>query len=304
MSIMRARSGPTSSSAPTRRAARRCAPTLTARAAARATACCVMGALGFENAYALAMRRRPRRGARRRARSTISPAPRRGSRLGADLEFLTRPEWRSVAGALRPALRRASAPTARPSCTARSPTARPTSSPLSPPTAGSPRSISSPSPIRAARCRATTRCCWSRRAAPATGLIAALRPLIGAIPVERMRQANLMVDRDADKRTPAEAARWLDPADLNAARPFSRVTASAVRGRAYRGRRAISRAAPRISGAPPTPARDGESAAPHPRSRPGVRASAAPRTILDAGACAPLCARRISSTRGDRSSAG
>jgi hypothetical protein len=26
-----------------------------------------------------------------------------------------------------------------------------------------------------------------------------------------MRQANLMVDRDADKRTPAEAASWLDP---------------------------------------------------------------------------------------------
>ena len=41
----------------------------------------------------------------------------------------------------------------------------------------------------------------------------ALRPLIGAIPVDRMRRANLMVDRDADKRTPAQAARWLDPGD-------------------------------------------------------------------------------------------
>src|SRR4029079_2816461 len=40
--------------------------------------------------------------------------------------------------------------------------------------------------------------------------IAALTPLVGAIPVERMRQANLMVDRDVDKRTPEEAARWLD----------------------------------------------------------------------------------------------
>ena len=40
----------------------------------------------------------------------------------------------------------------------------------------------------------------------------ALRPLLGAFPVERMRQANLMVDRDTDKRTPAEAARWLDAA--------------------------------------------------------------------------------------------
>jgi hypothetical protein len=27
-----------------------------------------------------------------------------------------------------------------------------------------------------------------------------------------MREANLMVDRDEDKKTPAEAARWLDPA--------------------------------------------------------------------------------------------
>ncbi len=52
-------------------------------------------------------------------------------------------------------------------------------------------------------------------AAPETDprAVAALRPLLGAISVERMRQANLMVDRDADKRTPAEAARWLDPGD-------------------------------------------------------------------------------------------
>jgi len=42
-------------------------------------------------------------------------------------------------------------------------------------------------------------------------LLSALRPLIGAIPVERMRRANLMVDRDTDKKTPVEAARWLDP---------------------------------------------------------------------------------------------
>ena len=29
------------------------------------------------------------------------------------------------------------------------------------------------------------------------------------IPVDVMRRANLMVDRDADKRTPADAAAWL-----------------------------------------------------------------------------------------------
>jgi osmoprotectant transport system permease protein len=40
-------------------------------------------------------------------------------------------------------------------------------------------------------------------------LLDTLRPLIGAIPVERMREANYMVDRDADKRSPDQAARWL-----------------------------------------------------------------------------------------------
>ncbi|HWM62182.1 MAG TPA: ABC transporter permease/substrate-binding protein [Rhizomicrobium sp.] len=40
-------------------------------------------------------------------------------------------------------------------------------------------------------------------------LIAALKPLVGAIPLNVMQQANLMVDRDRDKRTPAQAAQWL-----------------------------------------------------------------------------------------------
>jgi osmoprotectant transport system permease protein len=37
----------------------------------------------------------------------------------------------------------------------------------------------------------------------------ALAPLIGAIPVERMREANLMVDRSTNPVTPGEAARFL-----------------------------------------------------------------------------------------------
>ena len=40
-------------------------------------------------------------------------------------------------------------------------------------------------------------------------LRAALQPLIDAIPIERMREANMMVDRDTDKQTPGAAARWL-----------------------------------------------------------------------------------------------
>lgn len=39
--------------------------------------------------------------------------------------------------------------------------------------------------------------------------IDSLRPLIGAIPLSLMQQANLMVDRDEDKRTPAQTAQWL-----------------------------------------------------------------------------------------------
>ena len=41
-------------------------------------------------------------------------------------------------------------------------------------------------------------------------LHAALTPLIGAIPVERMRQANYMLDRDTGKATVREAARFLE----------------------------------------------------------------------------------------------
>ena len=52
----------------------------------------------------------------------------------------------------------------------------------------------------------------SRSAAADPRLIAALRPLVGAIPVEKMREANYRVDRDADKQSPADSAAWLDAA--------------------------------------------------------------------------------------------
>ncbi len=38
----------------------------------------------------------------------------------------------------------------------------------------------------------------------------AVKPLVGAITVENMREANYKVDREADKQTPRQAARWLD----------------------------------------------------------------------------------------------
>jgi len=39
---------------------------------------------------------------------------------------------------------------------------------------------------------------------------AALAPLVNAIPVEAMREANYMVDRDTGKASPEQAARWLE----------------------------------------------------------------------------------------------
>jgi len=41
-------------------------------------------------------------------------------------------------------------------------------------------------------------------------ILAVLQPLIGAIPVEKMREANYQVDRPENKQSPASAARWLN----------------------------------------------------------------------------------------------
>ena len=41
-------------------------------------------------------------------------------------------------------------------------------------------------------------------------LLAALKPLLGAISLPRMQAANLQVDRTDNKQTPAQAAAWLD----------------------------------------------------------------------------------------------
>ena len=40
-------------------------------------------------------------------------------------------------------------------------------------------------------------------------LVETLQPLLGAIDVEAMREANFAVDREDDKRSPAQAARAL-----------------------------------------------------------------------------------------------
>jgi osmoprotectant transport system permease protein len=50
----------------------------------------------------------------------------------------------------------------------------------------------------------------SPRAARDEKFVTALQPLIGRIGITTMREANWMVDRDAQKQTPKQAADWLE----------------------------------------------------------------------------------------------
>ncbi len=165
----------------------------------------VLGALGFENAYALAMRRDRAQALGVRSLDDLARvAP--DLTLGADLEFLSRPEWAALQGAygLRFKAQRRFQPTFMYKAvedgevdviSAFSSDGRIAADDLV--VLGDPRRAIPPydaiilvSPRRAGDSRFT----------------GALQPLIGAIPVEAMRAANLSVDRDRDKLTPAQAA--------------------------------------------------------------------------------------------------
>jgi osmoprotectant transport system permease protein len=162
----------------------------------------VLGSLGFENAYAFVMR--SDRASALRIADLAREAPRLS--LGSDLEFLSRPEWKAVEAAygLRFRARRNYQPTfmyralmggEADVISAFSSDGRIAADRLvvlSDPKGAIPPydAVVLVSPKRAHDAR----------------LLAALRPLIGKIPVEAMREANYSVDRDRDKQTPAQAA--------------------------------------------------------------------------------------------------
>lgn len=168
----------------------------------------LLGALGFENAYAFAMKRDAAAG---RGIQTLEDLARASPdlALGSDLEFLDRPEWAAVRDAYR--MRFASARAYNPTFMYRA---------IDSGRADVISAFSSDGRIAAQDLTVLTD---SKNAIPGYDAIlliapnraddakfaAALQPLIGRIPVETMREANLMVDRDTDKRSPAEAARWL-----------------------------------------------------------------------------------------------
>jgi len=168
----------------------------------------LIGPLGFENAYAFAMRADVATANRVASLDDLVRAAPRLT-LGADLEFLDRPEWAAVRAAypLRFAATRKYSPTFMYRAlesgdadviTAFSSDGRIAADKLV--VLGDPRGAV---PNYDALLLASSKCAAAPRCREA------LEPLVGAVPVGAMREANYQVDRDTDKRDPAEAARWL-----------------------------------------------------------------------------------------------
>jgi osmoprotectant transport system permease protein len=163
----------------------------------------LVGPLGFENAYALAMK--PRGITDLRQLGAQAPS----LRLGTDLEFPSRPEWRAVRDAYR--LRFAAMHPYAPTFMYRA---------LESGQADVISAFSSDGRIAADGLTVLKDPAHALPGYDAILLVSpahagdarfldAVRPLVNAIPVEAMRKANYMVDRDTDKQSPDAAARWL-----------------------------------------------------------------------------------------------
>ena len=169
----------------------------------------VLGSLGFENAYVLAMR-----GDRARALGVATLADLAGKapqlRLGSDLEFLSRPEWKALQAAY--GLSFAKLTSYQPTFMYRA---------LESGEADAISAFSSDGRIAADRLLVLSDpkhalppydavILISPRHANDARMRAALSPLLGAISVEAMRGANYSVDRRQNKLGPAQAARALE----------------------------------------------------------------------------------------------
>lgn len=169
----------------------------------------LLGPLGFENAYALAMKadRAKALGAASIA-DLAAHAP--DLTLGGDLEFLSRPEWAALKGAYGLNFRasRSYNPTFMYRALA-SGDVDVISAFSSDGRIAQDRLVVLADPKGAIPAYDAVLLISPKRAGDAR-LKAALIPLIGHIGVEVMRRANLMVDRDRDKKTPAEAADTLN----------------------------------------------------------------------------------------------
>lgn len=168
----------------------------------------LLGELGFENAYAFAMRRERAAVLGIRSLADLAGAAPRLS-LASDIEFLSRPEWRAVRDAYGLSFgdQRSYSPTFMYRALASG--AADVASAFSSDGRIAALDLVTLADPKGALPSYRAVLLLSPRAARDQALAGRLRPLIGAIPIDRMRRANLMVDRDRDKRTPTEAARWL-----------------------------------------------------------------------------------------------
>ncbi len=167
-----------------------------------------LGPLGFENAYALAMRGDD---AKRRGIVSINDLSRAAPDLtmGADLEFLDRPEWAKLRATydLKFARQRTFNPTFMYDAL-KSGDADVISAFSSDGRIAADGLVVLADP-RGAIPSYDALLLLGPKAARDAKLVATLRPLVGAVPVDKMRQANFMVDRATNKKTPDEAAKWL-----------------------------------------------------------------------------------------------
>ncbi|HVW70027.1 MAG TPA: ABC transporter permease/substrate-binding protein [Steroidobacteraceae bacterium] len=175
----------------------------------RAHGVVLLGALGFENAYALAMRRDQ---AEALGIRTIADLARHAPelRLGGDFEFFARSEWAALRD--RYGLRFREQRQFQPTFLYKAVASKAVDVISAASSDGRIRAydlVVLEDPLQVIPPYDAIVLISPARASDPV-LLRALRPLVGAIPIDAMRQANYMVDRDSDRISPNQAARWLE----------------------------------------------------------------------------------------------
>lgn len=171
----------------------------------------LLGALGFENAYALAMRRDQAEALGIRTIADLSQhAPQ--LRIGGDFEFFARSEWRGLRD--RYGLRFREQKQYQPTFLYKAVSSKDVDVISAASSDGRIRAydlVVLEDPLQVIPPYDAIVLLAPARAADPV-LHRALQPLVGAIPIDAMRQANYMVDRDAERISPGQAAHWLEAA--------------------------------------------------------------------------------------------
>ena len=171
----------------------------------------LLGALGFENAYALAMRREQAEALGIRTITDLAQhAPQ--LRIGGDFEFFARSEWQGLRD--RYGLRFRDQKQYQPTFLYKAVFSKDVDVISAASSDGRIRAydlVVLEDPLQVIPPYDAIVLLAPARAADPV-LHRALQPLVGAIPIDVMRQANYMVDRDTDRISPGQAAHWLEAA--------------------------------------------------------------------------------------------